>query len=220
MEVNYKRCKSSVAAGLRFPVYAGEDGSIVAYNTSKSCWQQLKQTYDHTNGYWVTSVPKANPAKHEKRRSEIDVHTLVCRTWKGEPMPLKTRVDHINGDSDDNSEANLDWVDALGNSANTRERSLHFPPDFSHIVINCGKLHRGLSVLDVVTIRKVDGTYLKPVDIFGPQKGRSLKRLCSLLGKLSKSSELRPEKAKRRIENQNVIFRDDTVLPDEIKVIR
>jgi hypothetical protein len=219
MDVTYKLCRSSAVAGLLFLVYAGEDGSIVVFHSLKNCWQQLKQSFDIDNGYWVTSVPKAKPGIGDKPRSEIDVHRLICTTWKGEPTLAKNRVDHKNGNPDDNSAANLDWIGARGNAVKANLRDQQFPPEFSQIIIDCRQLRSGSSALSSISIGKVDGTIVPATDILGPAKGRPKTRLSSILVALARKSSPTPEKIKRTIGDDSIVYRDTaTRFPNEMTI--
>jgi hypothetical protein len=218
VEVNYRRCKSAVVSNLSFPVYAGEDGSVVILNTTRNYWQQLKQTYDLTNGFWVTSVPKANTAVGEKVRSEIDVHRLICTAWNGDPIPPKIRVDHKNGDPDDNTPENLQWIDALGNAVKAIPRAELFPADFAQIIIDCRTQQAG-SAVDRVAVRKLDGTIVQARGLVDRRTGRPLSRLSSILIALSRETSTPPEKDNKMIPADRIIVQDSVQPhPDRIAV--
>jgi len=227
MDVKYKRYKSNRSKNLKFPVYAGEDGSVVVFNTVKDNWEQLNQTHDKTNGYWVVSLQRRLVVPGQKLRDEIDVHILICSGWNGEPKPPKTRVDHKNGDPDDNSAGNLVWIDSLGNANKAKKHEKQFPSDFNKIIIDCRKLNNGKSILSSVSITKTDGVNVSALELVGHGKGRPPTRLSSLLETLfltSGGNEIEKENAnvkmKSKIDRKYIIWQDNALPYSDTIIIR
>ena len=73
-------------------------GNVVSYK--RGFGYPLKVVYQH-DGYQKVNVSR--PPQY--------VHRLVAETWIDNPNPnYYTQVNHINGDKDDNSVENLEWV--------------------------------------------------------------------------------------------------------------
>jgi hypothetical protein len=219
-DVAYRRLKSTAWGALRFPVYAGDDGSVVAFNVAKNYWEQLNQVHDKTNGYWVVSVPRNDFVPGDKPRSEIDVHQLICRCWKGEPIPPKTRVDHTNGNPDDNRADNLNWIDARGNATKANKHAKQFPLDFAQVVIDCRKLNQRTSILDSVSVTKIDGTMVSARALAGHGKGRPPTRLSSIFEMLFLLANVKSdEKCGRRIDDRTIVWHDKQLpFPDKMSI--
>ena len=216
MYVRYKRCKSRSTEDLLFPVYAGQDGSIVVFDTKRNGWKQLEQSHDKTNSYWVVSIPKSK-RKNGKPNLEKDVHRLICIAWAGEPPSPTHRVDHVNGNPDDNTADNLRWITSLGNAekANTHERS--FPPSFRQIIIDCRKLRNGEDVLSSVSIERMDGTSVPAGELVGHGKGRPITRISSLLETLCRESAKGREKTGCEIDIGSIELDGTQPYPQELR---
>ena len=65
--------------------------------------------------YWQVQIMRCGDLKW------YYVHRLMGYSWLGsQPHPLRYIIDHINGDSLDNSVENLRWVTPTGNNFNKR----------------------------------------------------------------------------------------------------
>lgn len=107
-------------------VYAGSDGSILAYqpipprggnraNRQNSMqWIQLKQARTKDHGYWKVSISQSG-----KKVAQPHVHRLV-KTAHSHRESGKTVVEHKNGRPFDNTLGNLDWGDS-----NTNQQAKH-----------------------------------------------------------------------------------------------
>lgn len=94
-----------------WPVYAGQDGSILVYKPerrqSTKRWLRLNQTRNE-NGYWKVSIR----LKHSRRGREHDghyVYRLVTLAFRGPPIGDRNTPMHGDSDGDNNEEGNLSW---------------------------------------------------------------------------------------------------------------
>lgn len=226
MQIRYKRCSTKFTEDVRFPVYAGEDGSIVIFRTDRLQWEQLNQSHDKSNGYWVVSIPKA-VVDNNKPRLEKDVHVLVCHAWRGDRPSPAHRVDHINGDPDDNSSENLAWIKPLGNATKASLSEKQFPASFSEIKIDCSMLRNGASILDAVAVVMEDGRKATARHLIGHGKGRPPTRISSLLESLYRHDDERhfancKSDAKLKLEFATAMVSGDGhhPFPDEIVIAK
>lgn len=95
----------------RWVVYAGDNGSVMAYKPESSKWERLGQTWKDP-GYW--NVTLLDSLKKKKGTNVFDrpaypVHQLVLLAWKGEPEDGRSTGRHLQGDPDDNRPGQLDW---------------------------------------------------------------------------------------------------------------
>ena len=97
-------------------VYAGQDGSTIAYKPEQpSCpWCQLRQTWDE--GYWLVNIELLRGRKTPQR-----VHRMVAFAFAGLPNISDTLVMHLDSERDNNEAANLRWGDDVKNRAQEEE---------------------------------------------------------------------------------------------------
>ncbi len=94
-------------------VYAGDNGSVLAYQPEKHKWMQLLQTRDE-NGYWYVSIRRRVPSSNGRRNDKVPVHRLVTTIFHA-AVSGKTRALHSDSDKDNNEAINLRWGDEVDN---------------------------------------------------------------------------------------------------------
>ena len=109
--------------GVRAQHYGTSYGACLSYNKGKWRWKKLKKHYigrgsktDHGGGgkYWIYNSHDPNFHNHYW-------HRILAAVFHPEHNPARNRVDHIDGNTHNNSTDNLRWCTDKENMRYARE---------------------------------------------------------------------------------------------------
>lgn len=82
-----------------YPLAANEDGTVINNETG-----EVVNTWLHRTGYYYVNIPK------NKSYKLTSVHRVVADAWSHNSKPdVKTDVNHIDGNKQNNMPSNLEW---------------------------------------------------------------------------------------------------------------
>ena len=120
--------------------YATEAGDIVSVRSGEE--RTLKQRL--RKGYAIVTVAVQTSLGRERHR--MPVHRLVLLAYKGQPLEHANHGRHLNGDSTDNRQSNLEWGTPKQNSEDAIRHGTLGPGELAR--------HRRLTAAQVSEIRK------------------------------------------------------------------
>ncbi len=97
---------------IKWVVYAGDNGGVLAYKPERSKWEQLVQTVDITNERWRIQFPAEGRGQP---RWFGTVSEIVLSTFTGEKPSLDYVVRHLDDNPHNNALSNLGWGSKLEN---------------------------------------------------------------------------------------------------------
>lgn len=136
-----------------------EEGRV--YTHYKNKWIRSTLRKGDTSYYKVGLLISSTPKKYR----HWYIHQLLMLTFIG-PCPKGMQVDHIDGNSLNNSLDNLRYVSAKDNSCNRKRHGKHYTsfirkvnPEAVLLAVNCGMLFEAVARLFEISERQVSRIY-------------------------------------------------------------